>query len=324
MLLLVFVAFGALVNSFLMGLDFIDGLYFTVVSIETIGFGDIVPESTISRAFVCFYIMFGILNVGVAVGVARETIFEQLRASYQRRLSKILRKYQERRDWRIWERRWKRAVEWRLKEINAEIWAPDFRDDSEAMMDAPKGEPGRTGAFFNNLASRANFKNHRRHNYFQEEGEIRGIAYGRPGTHLNVEALSRAQLEAADVESGIPPRVLHVLRRRRAYVHELLPTKRPATQFMRRLEDMSRMITKFAIATTGVGINQIPPWAGALTQDIHRQRSFTSDSSISETAALSDGSQLMANGDFQEIASKEERKSFWAKVGLRKIQLQVY
>jgi potassium channel subfamily K len=88
MLLLVYIAFGALVNSFLIDLDFINGLYFTVVSIETVGFGDIVPDNTSSRVFMCFYIVFGILNLGVAVGVARETIFEQLQNSYQKRLAK--------------------------------------------------------------------------------------------------------------------------------------------------------------------------------------------------------------------------------------------
>jgi hypothetical protein len=71
MLLLVYTALGALVNSFLIKLDFIDALYFTVVSIETVGFGDITPDNTSARAFMSFYIIFGVLNLGVAVGVAR-------------------------------------------------------------------------------------------------------------------------------------------------------------------------------------------------------------------------------------------------------------
>lgn len=36
-ILLIYIAFGALVNSFLNDLSFIEAMYFTVVSIETIG-----------------------------------------------------------------------------------------------------------------------------------------------------------------------------------------------------------------------------------------------------------------------------------------------
>ena len=336
MLLLVYIAFGALINSFLIKLDFIDALYFTVVSIETVGFGDIAPDNISSRAFLCFYIIFGILNLGVAVGVARETIFEQLQSSYQRRLAKIRQKYQDHRNWRVWERKWKRAVEWRLREINAEIWMPDLAEDSDSTMDVTKREPKRSIMLFISRAFRLGYKHHEHRNYFRDEGEIRGITYGHPGTHLNVESLSRAQLEAAAVESGVPLCILRALRRRRAYLsrthtitsmssasttqywrrwfwseHEPLPTERPATPFMRGLEDMSGMLTKFAIATTGVGMNRMPLWANT---NKNRPRFQTFDSFVSDTTTLSSVSLRTNRDDFQEIANREERKAFWAKV----------
>ena len=336
MLLLVYIAFGALVNSFLIKIDFIDALYFTVVSIETVGFGDITPDNTGSHVFMCFYIIIGILNLGVAVGVARETIFEQLQNSYQRRLAKIRKKYQEHRNWRVWERKWKRAVEWRLREINAETWMPDLTEDSESTTGITKEEPKRTALSFVTRTFHIGYKRQKDRNYFRDEGEIRGITYGHPETHLNVEALSRAQLEAAAVESGVPLCVLRALRRRRAYLsrthtitsqssasttqywrrwfwseHEPLPTERPATAFMRGLEDMSGMLTKFAIATTGVGMNRMPQWANT---DMSRQRSQTLDSFVSETTTLSSVSMHTIHDDFQEIANREERKAFWAKV----------
>lgn len=78
--LLCYIAFGALINSFLIvseivvysfhhlnslqHLDFIDALYYTIVSIETVGFGDIVPLSTGARIFTCAYVAFGIVNLG--------------------------------------------------------------------------------------------------------------------------------------------------------------------------------------------------------------------------------------------------------------------
>lgn len=336
MFLLVYVGFGALVNSFLINLDFIDALYFTVVSIETVGFGDITPDNTGSRVFMSFYIIIGILNLGVAVGVARETIFEQLQNSYQRRLAKIRKKYQDHRNWRAWERKWKRAVEWRLREINAETWMPDLTDDSESTMGAAKVESKRIIMSFINRVFRIGYKHRDNSNYFRDEGEIRGITYGHPGTHLNVETLSRAQLEAAAVESGIPLCVVRALRRRRAYLsrihtiasqssasttqywrrwfwsqHEPLPTERPATPFMRGLEDVSGMLTKFAIATTGAGMHRKPLWENT---KMDRQRSLTLDSLVSEATTLSSIPLHKDHDDFQELANREERKAFWAKV----------
>ena len=346
MLLLVYIAFGALVNSFLINLDFINGLYFTVVSIETVGFGDIVPDDTASRVFMCFYIIFGILNLGVAVGVARETVFERLQVSYQRRLAKIRQTHQEHRRWRVWERKWKRAIEWRLREINAGIWITDLTDESESTTGIAKDESKWAKVLFINRIFHTSFKEYEHHKYFREEGEVRGITYGHAGTHLNVEALSRAQLEAAAVESGVPMCVPRALQRRRWYLsrthsigsqssasirqrwnwwfsseREPLPTERPATPFMRGLEDMSGMLTKFAIATTGVGMNRMPLWANTFTRNIFPQRSQTIDSTFSESSTLASLSRSTISDDLQEIASREELKAFWAKVSLREIYL---
>ena len=340
MLLLVYVAFGALVNSFLINLDFINGLYFTVVSIETVGFGDIVPDNTGSRVFICFYIVFGILNLGVAVGVARETIFEQLQFRYRKRLAKIRQNYRDHRRWRAWERKWKRAVEWRLKEIPAETWVSDLGHESDSLVERVEEESKRSLPLFIDRIFQVDFQHPEHHKYFRERGEIRGVAYGHPGTHLNIEALSNAQLEAVAVESGVPPCILRELRSRRARMartrsmssvsststkqrwrrwfwsrDEPPPTEPPTTPFMRGLEDMTGMLTKFAIATTGVGMNRMPMWTGANTLDIRqRQRRPTTDSVFSETTSLSDGPHFKTNDDLQETTNKEERKAFWAKV----------
>ena len=346
MLLMVYIAFGALVNSFLIDLDFINALYFTVVSIETVGFGDIVPDNTASRVFMCFYIVFGIINLGVAVGIARETVFERLQVSYQRRLAKIRRTHQEHRRWRIWERKWKRAVEWRLKEVDADTWITDLTEESESMMGIAKEESKWARVLFINRIFHTSFKEYEHHKYFREEGEVRGITYGYPGTHLNAEALSSAQLEAAAVESGVPMSVLRALRRRRPYLYrahsvgsqssasisqrwkwwfwsqnEPPPTERPPTQFMRGLEDMSGVLTKFAIATTGVGMNRMPLWSNTFTRDIYPQRCQTIDSTVSQSTAISSVSRSTISDDLQEIASREERKAFWAKVSSREICL---
>ncbi|CCO33031.1 hypothetical protein BN14_07100 [Rhizoctonia solani AG-1 IB] len=69
-------ALGAMCYSFIMDLSFQNGLYFTVVSIETVGFGDIVLTTTLGRVFSIFYNTFGIINLGLAVSTTRETIIE--------------------------------------------------------------------------------------------------------------------------------------------------------------------------------------------------------------------------------------------------------
>lgn len=340
MLLLVYIAFGALVNSFLIGLNFINGLYFTVVSIETVGFGDIVPDNTGSRVFICFYIIFGILNLGVAVGVARETIFEQLQIRYRKRLATIRHNYRDHRRWRSWERKWKRAVEWRVKEIPAEIWISDLEGDSDSIAERAKVESKITIKPFIRRVFHVGFQNHEHHKYFREKGEIRGVTYGYPGTHLNIEALSNAQLEAAAVESGVPQCVVRELRFRRARMprtdsissgsgasikqrwrrwfwskNEPPPTELPATPLMRALEDMTGMLTKFAIATTGVGMSRLPMWRETIAQDIQRQQRYPRvDSMVSETTTLSDGPHFTPNDDLRETTNKAERKAFWAKV----------
>lgn len=339
MILLLYIAFGALVNSFLINLDFINGLYFTVVSIETVGFGDIVPDNTGSRVFICFYIVFGIINLGVAVGVARETIFEQLQISYQERLAKIRQNHQEHRRWRTWERKWKRAVEWRLNEIPAEVWIQDLEGDTASVMDRAKERSKWAPILVITRVFHTSFHTDEHHKFFREKGEIRGLIYGHPGTHLNVEALSQAQLEAAAAESGIPQCVLRALRSRRPTTSgapsissestasirqrwrrwflsrdEPLPTEPSATPFMRGLEDMTGMLTKFALATTGVGMNRMPYWANSGTRDIHQGRSLALHSSLSEPTTLSEGPRFTTNDDLREITKQEERKALWAKV----------
>jgi hypothetical protein len=86
---------------------------------------------------------------------------------------------------------------------------------------------------------------------------------------------------------------------------------------MRGLEDMSGMLTKFAIAATGVGMNRMPLWANNFTQDIYRQRCQTFDSTASDSTTVSSVARPTIKDDIQEISSLEERKAFWAKVSLK-------
>jgi hypothetical protein len=83
MILLTDLGFGALFYCFMMDIKFLDALYFSVCSILTIGFGDISPSTSGARVFSIFYNTFGILNTGLAIAIARETIIESFKQSYR-------------------------------------------------------------------------------------------------------------------------------------------------------------------------------------------------------------------------------------------------
>jgi potassium channel subfamily K len=98
MILLAYLALGALAFKFLIpDLNFESALYFTVVSLETIGFGDIAPSTVGSRIFLFFYLPIGIFLLAITVGTTRSTLLEWTAATYKRRRHRILEAYRKRR-----------------------------------------------------------------------------------------------------------------------------------------------------------------------------------------------------------------------------------
>lgn len=51
---------GTVVYSLLEGWSLIDSLYFSVISLATVGYGDLTPTTALSKAFTVFYILNGI------------------------------------------------------------------------------------------------------------------------------------------------------------------------------------------------------------------------------------------------------------------------
>jgi potassium channel subfamily K len=194
-LLLGYIAFGAMINSFLGHLSFIDALYFTVVTIETIGFGDIKPESTGSRIFICIYATFGILNLALLVGMMRDTVLEAVEFSYRKRLRAVRLKRRAARVRRRIAGRWREAVEWRLRAVGAPIWVKDGAKSNTWFAEIKE-----IAAIVVNWVRQPWAGNADRYR--------RGLGYGigqHPhGMHLGLEALTHAQLEAAAMEAGAP------------------------------------------------------------------------------------------------------------------------
>ena len=63
MVFLILLFGGAYVYSFIEGWDYLDSLYFTVVTVTTIGYGDLAPQTDIGKIFTIF---FSFLGIGMA------------------------------------------------------------------------------------------------------------------------------------------------------------------------------------------------------------------------------------------------------------------
>jgi voltage-gated potassium channel Kch len=57
---IIVLAIGTLSYSYLEGWSFIDSLYFSVITLTTIGYGDLSPQTVEGKLFTIFYIFIGI------------------------------------------------------------------------------------------------------------------------------------------------------------------------------------------------------------------------------------------------------------------------
>lgn len=73
---------GTFFYRFVEGWTWIDSLYFSIITLTTVGYGDLSPTTPISKLFTCFYIISG---VGIIFGFMdtffrqRKSLVEQIR-----------------------------------------------------------------------------------------------------------------------------------------------------------------------------------------------------------------------------------------------------
>jgi potassium channel subfamily K, other eukaryote len=74
----------------------IDSIYFACVTFTTVGYGDVTPTNDLSRAFTCLFALYGIVILGLLIGLIGETIVERnnafmavAQASAQERVLKL-------------------------------------------------------------------------------------------------------------------------------------------------------------------------------------------------------------------------------------------
>lgn len=310
-----YLALGALANSFLLDLTFINGLYFTVVTIETIGFGDIVPTSRSSRVFVCFYATLGIINLAFVVGYVRETVLEGLDFGYRRRLLAIQERRRAARRRRRAENRWRHAVIWRLRERHAPVWIRKNTSDRESL--------------WSNFVSC----------FWRAEWGIRSTA--RKNTHqhrhqhgmqLNLWALPQRQLEATALEAGVPLDTLlpadfydtydqdachsdsikHHALPSWFVVHPVYHRNEHATEPLthRRLGAMAAIVTRLGLAVYESSGSPVPNGHGEDASAAGVPQAAPDSSGSFHTSSLEEG------GDYRADVADTEKKAYYTRSGL--------
>jgi len=74
-----FIALGTVFYHFVEHLKWLDSLYFTVVTLATVGYGDITPKTDAGKLFTIFYILIGItLFLGLARVVIGRIAYRQM------------------------------------------------------------------------------------------------------------------------------------------------------------------------------------------------------------------------------------------------------
>ncbi|OTA92866.1 hypothetical protein M434DRAFT_396145 [Hypoxylon sp. CO27-5] len=100
-LFLMYLLIGALIFSKIEGWNYLDTVYWADVTLFTVGFGDISPQTTLGRALLVPYALVGVISLGLVIGSIRSMILDRGKRRLdarmlerQRRLSirRILRK----------------------------------------------------------------------------------------------------------------------------------------------------------------------------------------------------------------------------------------
>jgi len=78
---------GMIFYHYFEGWSWLDAAYFCVVTMATVGYGDIHPVTPYGRLFTILYIILGVAMLGVFIQLAGKTAFAALQESVERRQS---------------------------------------------------------------------------------------------------------------------------------------------------------------------------------------------------------------------------------------------
>ncbi|CAM9988314.1 unnamed protein product, partial [Ectocarpus sp. 12 AP-2014] len=81
-----YLCLGVLMYTTLAGMSFLDALYFCVVTLTTVGYGDLSAHKPVTKLFACFYILIGVAMVAAFLSELVELLLDKQAG---RRLSMI-------------------------------------------------------------------------------------------------------------------------------------------------------------------------------------------------------------------------------------------
>ncbi len=64
---LITIGLGTVIYHIIEGLKWIDSFYFSVITLTTIGYGDITPKTDVGKLFTVFYVIIGVSIIGAFI-----------------------------------------------------------------------------------------------------------------------------------------------------------------------------------------------------------------------------------------------------------------
>lgn len=75
--LLLYVTLGCILYTQVTEWSFIDALYFTIVTLTTVGYGDLLPSTNAEKIITIFFVFIGVGLIGAALGIVASTVLDK-------------------------------------------------------------------------------------------------------------------------------------------------------------------------------------------------------------------------------------------------------
>ncbi len=148
LILLMFFAFGVVFYHIYEDMAILDALYYTVLTISTVGYGDLVPKTQEGRLVTCIFVFAGLALIAEAIGIVSDYVLE--------RMNLVAQKVAEEAQIREKELALKKANEDKLKSAESSLdivmKAKTGIDSKKSTMKGKKGKDG-------NLAKQKSVRN---------------------------------------------------------------------------------------------------------------------------------------------------------------------